>query len=144
MNSTKQVPQRDSGSSGARKVLDALENVTKWIYRKTSLKKFEVRKNWRPWPLWLSSSWGLLTDALPKLWKDSILNCRGYLIDFCIFDFHLAKKDNLHCLNKLGSRELYQFKFLKSTENQLHRYAMKNFSTILVLSGIQYIYWQVW
>ena len=111
----------------------------KWICRKTSLTKFEVRKNWRPWTLWLSSSWGLLTDALPKLWKDSILNCRGHLIDFCIFDFHLAKKDNLHCLNKLGSRELYQFKFLKSTENQLHRYATKNFSTILVLSGIQYI-----
>ena len=26
----------------------------------------------------------------------------------CIFDHHLIKKNNLYCVNKLGSRELYQ------------------------------------
>ena len=44
-----------------------------------------------------------------KLWKDRILNCRGNSMSLYIFNHHLIKKnDNLRCLNRLGSRELYQ------------------------------------
>ena len=56
----------------------------------------------------LKYRWIQLTDALPKLWKDRILNCIGNSMNLCIFDHHLIKKNNLYCLNKLGSRELYQ------------------------------------
>ena len=67
--------------------------------------------------------WIQLTDALPKLWKESILNSIGNSINLCIFDCHLIEKNNLYCLNKLGSRELYQIqvseKYKKRTL-QLH------------------------
>ena len=46
--------------------------------------------------------------ALPKLWKDRILNCIGNAMNLCIFDHLLIKKSNLYCLNKLGNREAYQ------------------------------------
>ena len=67
--------------------------------------------------------WIQLTDALPKLWKESILSSIGNSINLCIFDCHLIEKNNLYCLNKLGSRELYQIqvseKYKKRTL-QLH------------------------
>ena len=60
--------------------------------------------------------WIQLTDALPKLWKDHILNCIGNSMNLCIFDHHLIKKNNLYCLNKLGSRELYQIQISEKYE----------------------------
>ena len=56
----------------------------------------------------LKYRWVQLTDALPKLSKDRILNCIGNSMNLCIFYHHLIKKNNLYCLNKLGSRKLYQ------------------------------------
>ena len=41
----------------------------------------------------LKFCWIQLTDALPKLWKDRILNCIGNSMNFCIFDHHLIKKE---------------------------------------------------
>ena len=41
----------------------------------------------------LEFRWIQLTDALPKLWKDRILNCIGNSMNFCIFDHHLIKKE---------------------------------------------------
>ena len=55
----------------------------------------------------LKHRWIQLTDALPKLWKDTFLNCIGNAMNLFIFDHHLIKK-NLYCLKKLGSRGLYQ------------------------------------
>ena len=52
----------------------------------------------------LKYCWIQLTDALPKLWKDCILNCIGNSMNLCIFDQHLIKKNNLYCLNKFRSR----------------------------------------
>ena len=40
----------------------------------------------------LKYRWIQLTDALPKLWKDRILNCVGNSMSLCIFDHHLIKK----------------------------------------------------
>ena len=40
----------------------------------------------------LKYCWIQLTDALPKLWKDCILNCIGNSMNLCIFDHHLIKK----------------------------------------------------
>ena len=60
--------------------------------------------------------WIQLTDALPKLWKDRILNCVGNSMNLCISDHHLIKKNNLYCLNKLGSRELYQIQISEKYE----------------------------
>ena len=44
-------------------------------------------------------------------------------MNLCIFDHHLIKKNNLYCLNKLGSRELYQIQIsekYKKPTLQLH------------------------
>ena len=40
----------------------------------------------------LKYRWIQLTDALPKLWKERILNCIGNSMNLCIFDHHLIKK----------------------------------------------------
>ena len=40
----------------------------------------------------LKYRWIQLTDILPKLWKDRILNCVGNSMNLCIFDHHLIKK----------------------------------------------------
>ena len=40
----------------------------------------------------LKCRWIQLTDALPKLWKDRILNCIVNSMNLCIFDHHLIKK----------------------------------------------------
>ena len=37
-----------------------------------------------------------------------------------IFDHHLIKKNNLYCLNKLGSRELYQIQISEKPTLQLY------------------------
>ena len=67
--------------------------------------------------------WIQLTDALPKLWKESILSSIGNSINLCIFDCHLIEKNNLYCLNKLESRELYQIQVSEKNKKrtlQLH------------------------
>ena len=40
-----QDPQQDSGSAGAKKVLDALKNDTKANFQETSLAKVNFRRN---------------------------------------------------------------------------------------------------
>ena len=40
----------------------------------------------------LKCRWIHLTDALPKLWKDRVLNCTGNSMNLCIFYHHLIKK----------------------------------------------------
>ena len=65
----------------------------------------------------LKYHWIQLTDALPKSWKDRLLNCIGNSMNLCIFDQHLIKKNKLYCLNKLGSRELYQIQISKNYKN---------------------------
>ena len=37
-------------------------------------------------------------------------------MNLCISDHHLIKKNNLYCLNKLGSRELYQIQISEKYE----------------------------
>ena len=48
-----------------------------------------------------------------------LCNFDHHLIKISIFDHHLINKNNLYCLTKLGSRELYQIqisgKYIKST-----------------------------
>ena len=72
----------------------------------------------------LKYRWIQLTDALPKLWKYLILNFIGNSVNLCIFDHHLTKKkNNFYCLNKLGSRELYQIQIsekYKKPNSQLY------------------------
>ena len=65
----------------------------------------------------LKYHWIQLTDALPKSWKDRLLNCIGNSMNLCIFDHHLLKKNKLHCLYKLGSRKLYQIQISKNYKN---------------------------
>ena len=50
----------------------------------------------------LKYRWIQLTDALPKLWKDRILNCIGNSMNLCIFDHHLIKKKQLILLEQVG------------------------------------------
>ena len=85
-----------------------------------------------------------LTGDLPKLRKDRTLICRGNSINPCIFDHHLIKKNNLSCLNKLRSRELYQIqiskKYKKSTLQLYNERYLNNFDfnwkSIYLLSRI--------
>ena len=56
----------------------------------------------------LKYRWIQLTDVLPKLWNDRILNCIRNSVNPCILDHYLIKKNNSYCFNKLGSRELCQ------------------------------------
>ena len=99
----------------------------------------------------LKYCWIQLTDALPRLWKDRILNCTGNSMNLCIFDHHPIKKSNLYCLNKLGSRELYQIKMSeKYTKPTLQLYYERYFNnfdidwkTIYLLLVRQYILFMV-
>ena len=50
----------------------------------------------------LQYCWIQLTDALPKLWKDRILNYGGNPVNVCIFDHHLIKKQQLMLLKQVG------------------------------------------
>ena len=102
----------------------------------------------------LKYHWIQLTDTLPILWKNGILSCRGNSMYLCIFDYHLIKigifdhhlikKNNLYCLNKLGSTELYQRKCSESTKNHLCSCTIKIISTILISTGSQYIFYHTW
>ena len=56
----------------------------------------------------LKYRWIQLTNVFPKLWKHRVLNSIGNSINLCILDHHLIERNNLYCLNRLGSRELYQ------------------------------------
>ena len=49
-------------------------------------------------------------------------------MNFCIFNHHIIKK-NLHCLNKLGSRELHQIsrKYKKPTSQMYYEGYINNF-----------------
>ena len=60
-----------------------------------------------------------LTDSLPKLWNDHILNCKENLMDLCIFDHHLIKKNNIQLEQVTGVENYIKYKFLKSTKHQL-------------------------
>ena len=75
--------------------------------------------------------WIQLIYALPKLWKDRILNCIENSMNLCIFDHHLSKKNNLYCLDKLGSRERYQTqiseKYRKRISKLYYERYFKNF-----------------
>ena len=68
--------------------------------------------------------WIQLTDALPKLWKESILNSIGNSINLCIFDCHLIEKNNLYCWEE---ENYTKYKYLKSTRNELYSCTMKVF-----------------
>ena len=72
----------------------------------------------------LKYRWIQLTDVLPKLWNDRILNCIRNSVNPCILDHYLIKKNNSYCFNKLGSRELYQIqisgKYKKKATWQLY------------------------
>ena len=70
----------------------------------------------------LDYRWIQLTDALPKLWKDRILNCTGNSMNLCIFDHHLIKKNNLYCLNKLRTRELCQIQISEKYKKPISQF----------------------
>ena len=72
----------------------------------------------------LKYRWIQLTDVLPKLWNDRILNCIRNSVNPCILDHYLIKKNNSYCFNKLESRELHQIqisgKYKKKATWQLY------------------------
>ena len=80
----------------------------------------------------LKYCWIQLTDALPKLWKDCILNCIGNSMNLCIFDQHLIKKTTYTAWTSSEVDNFIKYKYLKSTKNQLHGCTMKDISTILI------------
>ena len=49
----------------------------------------------------------LLIDALPKLWKDTILKDKGNRKNLVIFAHHITRKAQICSLNKPTSKELY-------------------------------------
>ena len=61
--------------------------------------------------------WIQLTDALPELWKDGILNCRENSMDLCIFDHHLIKKQFILLKKVWKKRTASNTNFLKIQKN---------------------------
>ena len=51
--------------------------------------------------------WLQIIDALPKTWKDIILNNKGNAKGLVIFDHHIVRNSQIHSLNKVTSKELY-------------------------------------
>ena len=51
--------------------------------------------------------WLQIIDALPKTWKDIILNNKGNAKGLVIFDHHIVRNSQIHSLNKLTSKQLY-------------------------------------
>ena len=52
--------------------------------------------------------WFQLTHALPREWKEAISMHDGSLENLLIQDHHLIKEDQMLCLTKLNSNELYK------------------------------------
>ena len=52
--------------------------------------------------------WFQLTHALPREWKESISMHNGSFENVLIQDHHLVKKNQIICLTKLNSNELYK------------------------------------
>ena len=51
--------------------------------------------------------WLQIIDALPKTWKDIILNNKGNAKGLVIFDHHIVRNSQIHSLSKLTSKQLY-------------------------------------
>ena len=56
--------------------------------------------------------------ALPKLWKDRILNLANPM-DLGISDHQIIRKNNFYCLNKMKNRELYQIQISEKCRKQI-------------------------
>ena len=64
----------------------------------------------------LKFCWIQLTYALPKLWKNSILNCIGNAMNLCIFDHHLIKKRTFTTGTSWEEENYIKYKYLESTK----------------------------
>ena len=51
--------------------------------------------------------WLQIIYALPKTWKDIILNDNGNAKSIVIFDHHIVRNSQIHSLNKLTSKKLH-------------------------------------
>ena len=51
--------------------------------------------------------WRQIIHAIPRAWKEMFLKCGNNIIDLIINEHHLIKKNQINCLEKLNSRELY-------------------------------------
>ena len=51
--------------------------------------------------------WRHIIHAIPRAWKEMFSKCGNNIIDLIINEHHLIKKNQIYCLEKLNSRELY-------------------------------------
>ena len=56
--------------------------------------------------------WFQLTHALPNEWKEAISMPDGSLENLFVQDHHLIKKNQILCLTKLNSNELYKIQMI--------------------------------
>ena len=68
-------------------------------------------------------------------------------MDFCIFNYHIVKKDSLYCLNKLGIRKLYQIQIFEKYRKPISQMRYEEFfsnidfewkSIVLVSTGLDF------
>ena len=73
-----------------------------------------------------------IVNSLPQTWKEIIKNDNGNSNNLVIQDHHLIKKNQIHCLIKLESKELYKIELslsfqkptsLKYFENLFHNFS---------------------
>ena len=57
-------------------------------------------------------NWFQLIQVLPREWKEAIPIHDGNLINLLIQDHHLIKKNQMPCLTKLNSNELYKIQII--------------------------------
>ena len=74
--------------------------------------------------------WFQLIHALPRVWKESVSMHDGRLENLFIQDHHLIKKNQMICLTKLNSNELYKIqiiiKYKKPTSQSYFEKIFKN------------------
>ena len=61
--------------------------------------------------------WFQLIHALPREWKEAISMHDGSLKNLLTQDHHLIKKNQIFCLNKLNSNELYKIQIIIKYKN---------------------------
>ena len=60
--------------------------------------------------------WRQIIHAILCAWKEMFLECGDNISDLVINEYHLIKKHQIYCLEKLNSRELFNMQLILKVE----------------------------
>ena len=85
--------------------------------------------------------WKQIIHAIPCAWKEMFLEYGSNISDLTINEYHLIKKHQLYCLEKVNNRELYTMKVTpKVKKSTAQTYLEKHFQNLKLKWKDIYIY----